>query len=268
MPDNIHSSMNTSLSRRMPSNTGIISALLISANLFLQVALAVEPGAPVEPAVPAHLAEAIKRSAPEVAVDRIRPAPIPGLFEIVSGKSIFYVDGTGRYFVSGQIFDMQERKNLSAAAASDLIHIDPNSLVLDDAIKIVRGTGKRQIYVFTDPDCPYCKKLEREGLADVKDVTIHIFLFPLVQLHPDARNKAVKLWCAANPVQAWEDLMRRDAVPPAREGDECAHPVDRNLALGNKVGIEATPTLVFADGHVIAGAASTQDIEARLSVAH
>jgi thiol:disulfide interchange protein DsbC len=221
-----------------------------------------------EPGVPENLAEAIRTQAPDVSVDRIRPGPVAGLYEVLSGKSIFYVDVSGRYFLSGQIYDMQEKKNLTSAAISDLQHIDPMGLPLSDAITIVRGSGKRQLFLFSDPDCPYCKRLERGGLATLDDVTIHVFLFPLINLHPDAHNKAVNIWCSKSPAQSWNGLMREDAMPLAPAVSPCENPVDRNVQLGNRLGIEATPTLIFSDGHVVTGAVSEKEMESRMGRAN
>jgi thiol:disulfide interchange protein DsbC len=115
--------------------------------------------------------------------------------------------------------------------------------------------------VFSDPDCPYCKRLEPE-LAKINNVTIYTFLMPLTQLHPNARANAISVWCAADRAKAWALFMVRGQTTTHRA---CAHPVDRNVALGERLQINGTPTLIAADGRVMPGAANAEQIEAWLA---
>lgn len=200
----------------------------------------------------------LKLNVPDLRVDEIHATPIPGLFAVVSGRStVLYVDAQGEYVLNGHLFESKSRTDLTNDLLGNLARIDPKALPLSDSFAEVRGNGKRQLYVFSDPDCPYCKKLEQE-LPAVTDVTIHVFLFPLVGLHPNARIDAESVWCSNDPPRAWSDKMLKDILPaPAN----CANPLVRNLALGDRLGINATPTLIFSDGTVIAGAIPAERIE-------
>ena len=93
-------------------------------------------------------------------------------------------------------------------------------------------------------------------------MTIYTFLMPIASLHPEARAKAIAVWCAKDRLAAWHATMWRDETVAPRD---CAHPVDRNVDLGEKLGVTGTPTLVAADGRVLPGAASVAQIEAWLS---
>jgi thiol:disulfide interchange protein DsbC len=185
----------------------------------------------------------------------------PGVFEVVMGANLAYVDPSGQYFLFGHLYDMKSQRDLSAERKDGLARIDFDALPLADAIKEVRGTGGRVLAIFSDPDCPYCRKLEAD-LRELSDVTLYTFLMPLVSLHPQAHAKAVSLWCAKNPSAAWHALMwRGEEVTPAA----CPHPVDRNVALGERLGINGTPTLIAADGRMLPGAASKEQVEAWLA---
>ena len=59
------------------------------------------------------------------------------------------------------------------------------------------------------------------------------------------------------------DKMMKGIDPPAVA--KCANPIDRNLALGEKIRIDGTPTIVFADGRVRAGMMSAEDLEHMLA---
>jgi thiol:disulfide interchange protein DsbC len=209
----------------------------------------------------ASLSERLQSLYPSTRFGEIRPTPWPGVFEVAMGANLAYVDASGQYFLFGHLYDMKAQRDLSAERKDTLARVDFNALPLADAIKDVRGRGSRALAIFSDPDCPHCRRLEAE-LKGLSDVTIHTFLMPIASLHPQARAKAVAVWCAKDRLAAWQALMTRDQPPPAAD---CAHPVDRNVALAERVGVTGTPTLVAADGRVLPGAASAEQIQAWLS---
>ncbi|WP_181146939.1 DsbC family protein [Burkholderia multivorans] len=136
------------------------------------------------------------------------------------------------------------------------------SLARDHAIKTVRGNGKRVLYVFSDPDCSYCKKLEHT-LRQVENVTIYTFLYPLEGLHPQATEHARGIWCSNDRSAAWQSWMLGNVQPAAN--DQCSAPIAQNRALGLALGLRGTPTLFNAGGRMAAGAVSAQSIEALLA---
>ena len=197
---------------------------------------------------------------PSTRFGAVNTTPWPGVFEVVMGANLAYVDLSGQYFLFGHLYDMKSQRDLTAERKDTLARIDFDALPLADAIKEVRGNGSRVLAIFSDPDCPYCQKLETD-LRSLTNVTIYTFLMPLVSLHPAAHRKAVSVWCARDRSAAWHATMwRGEAVPEA----DCPHPVDRNVALGERLGINGTPTLIAADGRMLPGAASKEQIEAWL----
>lgn len=197
---------------------------------------------------------------PSTRFGAVNPTPWPGVFEVVMGANLAYVDQSGQYFLFGHLYDMKSQRDLTAERKDTLARIDFDALPLDDAMKEVRGNGTRVLAIFSDPDCPYCQKLETD-IRGLTNVTIYTFLMPLVSLHPAAHSKAVAVWCAKDRTAAWHATMwRGESVPQA----DCPHPVDRNVALGERLGINGTPTLIAADGRMLPGAASKEQIEAWL----
>jgi thiol:disulfide interchange protein DsbC len=210
---------------------------------------------------PTSIAERLQVLYPGTRFGAVNTTPWPGVFEVVMGANLAYVDASGQYFLFGHLYDMQTQRDLTVERKDTLARVDFAALPLADAVKEVRGTGARTFAIFSDPDCPYCRRLEAE-IKNLSDVTIYTFLMPIASLHPEARSKAIAVWCAPDQVEAWHALMWDDKKPPAQD---CAHPVDRNVALGERLGINGTPTLVAADGRVLPGAASLAQIEAWLA---
>lgn len=206
----------------------------------------------------------LKALYPNTAFSSIRQSPIAGLAEVVMGENVAYVDPTGRYFLFGHIYDMQEGKDLTAQAVplpAPAARIDFSALPLADAIITVQGNGSRKLAVFSDPDCPYCQRLA-QSLAKVKDVTIYTFLMPLDELHPQARKRSTAVWCADDRSAAWLDLIERKIEPRRAQAKKaCDTPLDRNLALASRLGVRGTPALFAEDGRMMAGTGSAEQLE-------
>jgi thiol:disulfide interchange protein DsbC len=232
----------------------ISSIVLACAAAFAMPAFAEQPSV-------AAVAAKLKELYPQRQFGPVAHSPIPGLYEVVTGDSLSYVDGTGTYLLyGGQLMDFKRGINLSEQRLGEINRIDPAQLPLADAIKVVKGNGKRILYVFADPNCGFCKKLEGD-LQGVDNVTVYTFLYPILQ---GSREKSVNVWCAADRQKAWDDALLR-GVPPAAA--TCDNPVERNLALGQKYRVTATPTMVATDGRRLAGAVGAAGVNAFLDTA-
>ena len=232
-----------------------------SAPRIVRVAIAWAATATVALAQPAsELPATLKRLYPGTAFDAVAASPVAGLSEVVMGTNVAYVDASGRYFLFGRLFDMQRQRDLTAERIEHLAAIDFGALPLEAAIKTVRGTGRRTLAVFSDPDCPHCRALE-QTLAELQDVTLYTFPYPVEALHPGARDKAIAVWCAPDRARAWSDLMTRGVVPAT---GSCAHPIDRIVALGATLRILGTPTLFAGDGRRTVGAQPAAELDAWL----
>jgi len=180
-----------------------------------------------------------------------------GLWEIVIGTEVFYVDQEVNYAFVGRVLDAKTRDDLTAKKRDELLRVDFKTLPLDQAVKIVRGDGSRKLVTFEDPNCGYCKKLYRD-IAGLKNVTIYTFLYPI--LSQDSFEKSKAIWCAKDRAKAWDDWMLSGKAAPAAA--DCKHPLQQNMELGRKLEVTGTPTIVFADGRRMPGAVPLDKIEA------
>jgi thiol:disulfide interchange protein DsbC len=194
-------------------------------------------------------------------IEEVSKTPMPGLFEIrVSGADIFYTDAEGNFLLQGQLFDTRQRRNLTEERIDKLTAVNFDSLPLKDAFTVVRGNGKRKLAVFEDPNCGYCKRFERD-LEKVNNVTVHTFLYPI--LNADSAEKSKSIWCAKDRNKAWQDWMLNDLPPAAASCDTAA--IARNVELGRKHKITGTPTLILANGSRVPGAISAPQLEKLLA---
>ena len=190
-------------------------------------------------------------------IDEVAKTPMNGLYEVrVNDSEIFYTDAEGNFLLQGVLIDTKARRNLTEERTEKLNAIDFAALPIKDAFTIVRGNGKRKMAVFEDPNCGYCKRFERD-LQKVSDVTIYMFLYPI--LGPDSTDKSKSIWCAKDKARAWQDHMVRDQAVTKATCDSAA--VDRNVDFGRKHKITGTPTLFFADGSRVPGAIASAQVE-------
>jgi thiol:disulfide interchange protein DsbC len=197
-----------------------------------------------------------------VSIGNISKTPYFGLYEVQFDEQLVYTDAKVTYVFVGNVYDAATKKNMTEAKQREYSRVAFNSLPLDLAFKKVKGNGQRKLAVFSDPDCPFCARLENE-LKNIDNVTIYTFLYPIDQLHPDAARKARMIWCAPDKVKAWDAFFESGALP--KNDGSCDNPVAATNALGQKMRVTATPTLVFADGSVIPGALPAQRLETEIA---
>jgi thiol:disulfide interchange protein DsbC len=194
-------------------------------------------------------------------IDEVSRTTVPGLWELRIGNDLLYTDEQGQHIIQGAIIDTKTRANLTEQRLDKLTAIDPSALPMRDAIVIKQGSGARRLVVFEDPNCGYCKKFERD-VAQIKDVTIQLYLYPI--LGPDSTEKSKAIWCAADRGKAWREWMIGGVAPPKPIGQCDTSALQRNLELGKKHRVNGTPALVFEDGKRVPGAIPIEQIEKQL----
>jgi thiol:disulfide interchange protein DsbC len=200
-----------------------------------------------------------------VKVEGIQPGPL-GLYEVrfrgSSGLQVVYTDANATHIFLGKIYDAQADKDITEERLRKLNAIKFDSLPLDQAVKIQRGDGKRVLAMFSDPFCPACRQFE-QTLQELNDVTIYVFMFPVIR--PELADQSKAVWCSSDRSKAWIDLALRGKSPTAKPA--CSNPVEKNVELGKSLGVNSTPTLVFANGERVAGGLRPADLEDLLKTA-
>ncbi|MCX7218750.1 DsbC family protein [Undibacterium sp.] len=194
-------------------------------------------------------------------VDSVTKTPYAGLYEVRVGSDVLYTDEKAQYLFLGNVIDAQTSTDLTKLRTDELSKVKFSDLPLDIALKTVTGNGKRVIAIFEDPNCGYCKRF-RKTLQGVENLTVYTFVYNI--LSDDSLVKSKNIWCSADKNKAWDDWMLNGKAAPTAIGN-CAMPNDRILALGKKLRVTGTPTIIFTDGSRLPGAVDVKALEAKFA---
>ncbi len=200
---------------------------------------------------------------PGIRIQKVAPAPWPGLFEVLTSEEIVYTNANADWLMLGQLLDARTKVNMTAKSWDDHQRIDYQALPFERAIRIVKGDGSRQLAVFEDPMCPFCQELENT-LREMDNYTLHVFLFPLEGIHPGATLAAQLLWCSEDRSAAWIAWMH-DKKEPGKTPCTDTN-VQELVTLGGRLNVQSTPTIFLPDGSRISGAIDRKPLEERLAV--
>lgn len=214
-----------------------------------------------ENAVEANIRKSIEPRLNGAKIESIKETPYGGLYELRVAGDVLYTDKKGEYLVIGHVYDAKSARDLTRERLDDINKIKFSDLPLDAAIKQVKGNGKRVLAVFEDPNCGYCKKLRKETLSHLDNVTVYTFMYNI--LAPDSFDKSRNIWCSPDRAKAWDEWMI-NGKPAASAKADCQAPNDQVLALGQKLRITGTPAIFFADGSRIPGAVDLPALEKKL----
>jgi thiol:disulfide interchange protein DsbC len=226
--------------------------------------LTAKPGDAATSPEAAGVKKLLEQKFPGASVSNVAKSAYFGLYEAQFDGQMVYTDAKVAYVLVGSVYDANTKQNLTEDRLRKLNRVAWDSLPLDLAMKKVKGNGTRKLAIFSDADCPFCKRLESE-LQGVDDITIYTFLYPIDQLHPDAARKSKIIWCSPDRVKAWDEFFASGKLPDNK--GECDTPIAATRKIGEKLRVNATPTLVFADGSIIPGALPKDRLEAALTTA-
>ena len=228
--------------------------MLSKLRICLYMALLISSGAAASEAT---VKQAMQKKYPDVPVESVARTPLAGIYEVYANGEIVYVDESVNYLiVRGRLIDVARKSDLTDGRLRVLTAVKFDQLPLDLAFRQVQGKGTRRLAYFADPNCPYCKQIE-PNLAKLENVTIYIFLYPV--LGQDSYEKSKAVWCSKDRVKVWNDWML-NGNPPKGPGN-CDTPIEKILAYGKQKNINGTPTLFFADGQRVAGAIPLDQLE-------
>ena len=233
----------------MKFNVLALSALLFSNSLLADDALNEE------------LAAAVSRFLPDVEIDNIQPAPIKGLYQIIIGPEVIYMTRDGSYIVKGEILDINERRNLTEDVRADSRVKLLNEIKKDEYIEFAGKNARDAIYVFTDVDCGYCRKLHQDvPELNSRGISVRYLAYPRAGVDSATGKEMSQVWCADDRQTALTASKNRESF----EGKTCDDPVAEQHVLGQKMGVRGTPSIYLENGRNLPGYMPPEEIQKQL----
>ena len=194
--------------------------------------------------------QALTKAMPSIKVDSIKPSEIKGLYEVIMGANIYYVSDDAKYLLQGRLVDLASRTDLTEAKLSGTRKLALEKLGTDKMIVFKPKIGKCKVFVFTDIDCGYCRKLHSEiDQYLAQGISIQYLFFPRAGKGSDSYNKAVSVWCSDDRNAALT-AAKKDQTLPAKT---CVNPVDEHMQLAADFDVKGTPMIVTEKGNVFPG---------------
>lgn len=190
------------------------------------------------------------RSFPELATATVKPAPVPGLYEIEFDAKIFYTTEDGKYLFMGDLVEVGTRQNITEGRRATRRLQVLDGVGEDNMIVMGPAKPRRTLTVFTDVDCPYCAKFHLDVPAlNRAGVKVRYLFYPREGLASESYKRSVAVWCDADRVKA---------IGTAKAGGKltmktCPNPVEKHYQLGAQLEIRGTPTIFIDDGKIIPG---------------
>ena len=193
----------------------------------------------------------------------IHDTPVPGIFEVSDGTEVLYVTADGKYMFAGDLYELATRANLTDGRKAGIRATLLAAVRNEDTIPFLSATPKYELYVFTDVDCAYCRRLHSQmGELNKLGISIRYLAFPRSGPGSEGARKLESVWCSTNRQQMLTNAKNGADLVTAN----CKNPVNAQYQLGAAVGLEGTPALYTKSGVNIRNGAP-QDILAQLQKA-
>ncbi len=230
----------------------MINKIILGTSLFI-LALTMTPGfAKVESKDTAKTITSLKQKLKtrfRIEPSSIKESKLTDVYEVMYGTEVIYVSQDGKYFLAGDMINLDTRENLSEVAKRTV-----RKAIIDrqdnKPVTFKAKDEKHVVKVFTDIDCPYCAKLHREvPELNAKGITVEYLMFPRAGIGSGSYKKAVSMWCADDQLQAMTDAKERRPIADKT----CDNPIKAQYTLGQELGVTGTPALVTKTGRIIPG---------------
>jgi len=217
---------------------------------------------------PEEIKQIIQKARPDLPVIAVRESEISGVYAAeLQGGYTLYFSRDGKYFISGELYTIENNQFVSVRELRlkplrrEQLHQQ------DDAELLVFSPPEDQIkatvWVFTDIDCGWCRKLHQEIPAFNKQgIAVKYLAYPQAGLSSDSYTKVVSAWCSDSPKEALTRAKAGQSIPVK----VCPNPVAKQYYLGKELGVSGTPAVIYEDGTLQSGYVNAVELARRLGI--
>jgi len=198
----------------------------------------------------------LSKNFPGVEISGFKATGMPNILEFNLGAQVLYVSKDGHYLFQGDIYDLVKQVNLTEQSEQISRVATLEKLGDDNMLAYTPENQKRFITVFTDIDCPYCRRLHEEVDQYLeKGIGVRYLFLPFKG--KKSFDKSVSVWCSKNPQKSMTNAKQGRRVRNAT----CDHPINEHMAIGRDLGIRGTPAIILDNGEMVPGYRPVKDIE-------
>lgn len=221
------------------------SILIVAALSILQVSALQAQESPEQ-----LIQSAIENTLADVEITSIRKTPIDGLYEVLIGPEVVYASSDGRFILQGDLIDLRQKRNRSEEIRSSVRSTMLDGIPHGEYIEFSPENPKHIIYVFTDIDCGYCRKLHRDmPKINQRGIAVRYLAFPRAGLGSKTHKQMESVWCADNRTKAMNEAKQGMRVTQK----SCENPVSKHFQLGRDIGVQGTPAIYTREGQHLSG---------------
>jgi thiol:disulfide interchange protein DsbC len=192
----------------------------------------------------------INRTFPDIDVSKIKESEIKGIYEVLLGADLVYVSADGRFVFQGDLIDLKYKRNISEDKRENVRKDILAAIPAKDYIEYAPENRKHTVYVFTDIDCGYCRKLHQDMTElNRRGLAVRYLAFPRAGMGSKTDKQMQSVWCAHNRNKAMNEAKQGMRVSPA----SCDNPVEQQYVLGQDIGVRGTPAIYTQRGQALPG---------------
>ena len=208
----------------------------------------------IAPLIPKHESGAVE----------ISPSPIENLYEVSVGDTRFFVDKTGTYLISGDMYTIaSQTKTLSSNARKKIIQ-KIERYGSDRMLIYGKKSNRKSVYVITDYTCPYCTKFHR-GVPSIvaSNITVKYILFSRHGVRSPSARTMSKIFCAPPRARTalFDQLVQNGTLSYQSCKNDALAAAD---ALAQQINLSGTPMIITESGEVIGGYLTAEELKKRL----
>lgn len=166
-----------------------------------------------------------------------------------------YLTPDGKHVLVGSLFD-EQGQDLSAEPLEKLVYAPMSKAIwakLEKSAWIADGKADapRTVYLFSDPNCPYCTMFWQQARPWVESGKVQLRHIMVGIIREDSPGKSAALLAAKDPAKALlqhessgkaSTLKALDKIP-----ESVQQQLDSNLAVMEELGLSATPAIFYQD---------------------
>ncbi len=194
--------------------------------------------------------KSLSRLSSDFEISDVKETPIKGIYQVTIGPDVIYMTRDGNYVLKGEILDIGNRRNLTEDFRAQTRINLLNTISDSEYIEFSSTKTKNYIYVFTDVDCGYCRKLHRDvPELNSMGIAVRYLAYPRAGVDSIIGEEMRNVWCAENRQKALTTSKNRQPI----EVKVCNAPIARHHALGRELGVTGTPAIFLENGRKLPG---------------